>query len=587
MTDDSHAPNIPLRVAVVAYVLMLSGLVGAYIWVATMEIDVSAYVQGPTELIEGEKHAVRGFYLNAPTGRMFGEVDVEVSSEGNLLGSGTTGSHGYFQIQVEPNLPPGDHTLILAARHPIFESYDVQVPIKVLPSSAPPLASQRPANTDDEAFQSLWRQEMLAAIAKSFDVSKIQLTSRLPKEKDAKPRKKPEWEGPFQVDLLPADREIVRGLPNTVYLRVTRKDDGRPVRAKVTLDKVEGTAQEKIKKNHVTDELGLARIELTPVNDQRWSLTVESLEPEDLTNPPEPPTPNKNPETSEPTDDAAKATSATSTGKVSVRTVPAQFSLQLQKNFVEPGDEILGAVDTLHRSGGFMVDLYDGDRWVGAEAYGISAKGGGLKIRMPEDVRSPIMRLQVYESVFEPGKAWDSRYVAVSDAPMSDGCWRALKRVLGLVETLPAHGKWAAAARQSMLDKKGGDLVKCNEWLDASLQTIPSHFEPAPLLVNSQKAERESLEAWKDEVKSYLMILTILALIVGLAGLLALIEQGLRVKRQQNAAIRAVDAELEGEDYVESNEAKWQRIGTIARSIILVGTVVMFGMGVVLILTLL
>lgn len=521
-----------MKLAIVVYVLLLVGIVGAYIGIATLDIENSAYITGPKTLVANQPNALRGFVLDAPTGRMIrgakANFELVAGGERSAIGEATSERHGYFHASVEPAAEASDAKLAVTIRSPRFdEPYQAEVPIDVEASRSgrgpfPKFDSRLPTAKRD------WRKHL-----------------------------KTEFDGELQVDAFPPNGELVRGLSNTVWLRLTRKQDGAPVRGTIVLEEISGQSAEPLRKTHETDELGFVPITFKPIGSHRWTVRAQVALGEEP---------------------------QLGTGELAFTTVPAQFSMSMRNHVVAPGDVVTGMVDTLYRSGGFMVDLHDPDHWIGAEAYGIANNQGGFQVQVPrtEPGTAGLFRVQVYESVFQPGNAWDSRYVLHADEPGSASCRDALDGLLDeLARQEPAH--WGRY-RETVELPATMQLHECNEWAAALLASLPRSFTAPTMLVNTQQSDRAELEEWKDDVQAILLIAVIIALLIGLATILVVVFSSSAESARQRGLMEAEMADFD-EEFISMSGAKLERLAHGMRIVIIVGTLILFGVGVVLILS--
>jgi len=519
------------RVAIVGYVLVLCGLIAAYISVSLVHVKVSAYIQGPVALIQGGPNAIRGFIMDAPTGRLFSDAQTSYilnpGASQVIAGAGKTEKHGYVHTVLDVSTAvAGPQTLKVVATHPLIKEFEAETSVDVVePAPTTPWLKFTSRGTED--------------------------TKSAGKKGDKNPEQS-DWTGTLRVEALSPHVELIRGLANSVAFRAVDLE-GRPVPAKIEFTKVEGPIDGPLPETLETDEFGLFTLEFKPVGGIRWGIKVTSLDTE-------------NP--------------AEGAGDLTYLTVAAQFNLKMQQNFVTPGEIVEGQVNTLHRNGGLLVDLYADDRWVFAGAYAIGAQGAGLRAHAPGSVKPKLWRVQVYEDVFEPGNAWDSKWVAVS----RDGtCRSAIDPTLSLLAENPRHTNFVEGFRTKMLSGPPMPEPRCNQLLGELLQGFETHFVESTLLINSQPAAEADLDTWKSEVKSWLVILIGIALFVAFTVVMFFVAQGVAAAQHQRRMMEEVDFDLEG-DGLQS--PTWDRIAHIARVIILIGTVALFCVGLVMVLKL-
>ncbi|MEZ4458194.1 MAG: hypothetical protein R3E66_00420 [bacterium] len=512
------------RVAVGLYVAILVGLIAAYISVSLVNVQVAAYIQGPQALIQGGPNAIRGFIMNAPTGQLFTGAETRFvlnPGPGQLIaGTGETQKHGYVHTTLDVStVQAGPHKLEVDAKHPLIDEFVASTSVTVVPEP-----TTRP-----------WE------IATSRQSRGPEVLS---KEKSS------DWKGDLTVEPIGPNRELARGLKNLVTLRVV-DGEGLPVQAKVTFIKLEGPTEGELPKELTTDEFGLATLQAQPIDSMRWTLRADEVAE-----------PHRSGE-----------------GSILFSSVASQFSLEMVKNFLAPGESVEGKVTTLHRSGGLMVDLYGGQRWVFADAYGITPNGAGLRVEAPTSVKPKLWRVQVYDDVFSPGNAWDAQWLAVS----TDGtCRSAIDPTLTLLAATPRHARFVEGVRKVMVAGKPLSEIQCNDLLGALLRGFPPHFDEPTLLVNSKAGEEQDLEIWKEQVKRWLHVLIAIALLVAFSVVMVFVAQGVATSQRQQRAIELADLETDGDGF---DTSKWDRIAHVGRAVLFIGTIFLFGAGLLMVLT--
>lgn len=516
---------IVFRIAVGIYLAMLVGLITTYIGVSLVDVEVAAYIQGPQKLIQGGPNAIRGFVMNAPTGRLFTSADttfiLDPGSNQVVVGTGRSQKHGYVHTTLDASTAaPGEHVLELRARHSGFDDFVTSTKIEVV---AEPRAKP-------------WEQP----------TSRISTSPGQKAERDPKS----DWTGDLRVEPMDELGQIARGLDNRITLRVVDRE-GLPVQAHILFTKLEGPVDGPIPHELQSNAYGLVSLDVKPIGSVRWTMKA--------------------------TEDADAKREGE--GSLTLTSVTSQFSLRMMKPFLTPGESVDGKVTTLHRSGGLMVDLFAGERWVFADAYAISPDGAGLRAVAPASVRPNLWRVQVYEDVFAPGNAWDSQWLAVSP----DGqCRSAIDTTLSLLGTLPRHTRFVEGVRHVMVAGKPLSEPECNELLDALLRGFPPHFQESTLLINSKADDEKDLAEWKSEVKGWLHILIAIALLIAFAVVMVFVAQGVATSNRQQRAIELADVGMDGDSLKPS---PWERMAHIGRAVIFIGTLVLFGAGLLMVLT--
>ncbi len=541
------------RAAIVLYVVCLAALIGVIVSVSLMQVEHAAYVQASPTLEKGRPNAMRGVVLDAPTGHFVRRAGIEVSLvdgayEGDdgleglskrpstLAAKGQTepSGHVHLDARVPEDWRVGEQALVVRAHGAQTENFRAGSAVSVVERSAP---------TD------YWPER----------------TERLPKDDDRRHTKTvASSDGPIAIDLLPADGRVSRGLKSEVFLRTTERETGRPVSVELVFDKAEGMREGELPEKLRTDELGLARLHIVAMTDQSWTLS------------------------STPEGEEGEKSSA----KLHVITVPTQVALEMNEPLAVSGEPADGVVYSLFRSGGVMVDLYNGDDWVDAAAFGIRPDRSGVRAKVPAlDQKGLLYRVQVYKSIYDAGGAWDVEYLVAADGRELDDYQQAAPKLAAYVAERTDDPYFDHLARSDAFVATI-DKAKLRRWIGAMLQTVPRHYDAPPLLINSQKAARDKLEAWKDGVKDDLMLLTAIALLIGLAVVGYLVVLGVKSYQKQNQMLRDVEFELSLDE-----EPSGEAAGELDKSInqanvvaglqifIVVATLVFFTLGILLLLS--
>ena len=469
--------------------------------------------------------------MNAPTGKLFVDAVTTFAIDGVEVGQAKTQSHGHLHAQLEPpvNLV-GTRKLDIVVRHPQIEAFRTSVDVEIV---RPGEAAAWPEATSRRSEGARTTEE--------------------------------EWEGELRVRLLPTNGELPRGLSSVAYLLLTDAE-GKPVQGAIKFEKVEGMLDGELAREYRTDALGLAQIELTPVT----SLKIE-VAATDADGPPE----------------AADSAPRTGEGSLWVDAVVSQFSMRPTQSLAVPGLPVEALVSSLHRSGGVLVDLYESGRWVAADAYGIAPNVSGVRAVVPEDVRADVVRMQVYQDLFEQGTAWDVRWFARAPSQAPSQCSAALGRVLAVLASNDSTVKsWAASVlAEGVATDPARAAGRCSLWLEAALRAMPVHFEPSPILVNSQQTDRDELDAWREQMQSKLIVATTLVLVVGFLFILLLVLQGVQRSQRHAALIREVEIETASDsqltDAPSFDVEKWL---VALRSAIVILTIFTFGAALIMLL---
>lgn len=540
--------------AIGLYILCVAGLISGYLWVSLAKVKYAAFLRAEPELEVGRPLAGRGQIIDAYLGRPLtrGEVvfglakrpedalqeEPEVTTD--LLDAEALGAQDaddeisfWGETQIEPGglfhvdaelpseLTPGVYELSMRAkiradqRDPqAEESYLVRRNIRV--------------RAPDDA-QDYWPNQ----------------TPRL--RPDAKnPIKKPvqSSEGPIQIDLLPADAQVPRGLNSTVYLRTTRRDSGEPVSVEVSFDKEEGLNEGTSPASITTDELGLARLEISAATDLLWTVSTG-----------QPPDDDEGEDEDSGADEPDEERSDWGKARLLVATVPAQFSLRLNQVLAAPGAEVTGRVDSLYREGGLMVDLYKNSAWVGARAWGVGADGSGVQMKIPpaeasalgEEDAPQFYRVQVYRSTFAVGSAWDVGYLLSTPDDSLSSYQRGAHALARHLASRADDAYFQQLADSDAL-KTHPDRAKLKLWTAALLQAMPRHLDIQAPLLDTRESGQAELDQKIAEVQARLKLLTAATLLIGLLVVLYLVLMGIRGYQLQQRMLEDVALETLASD---------------------------------------
>lgn len=535
--------------AIALYVICVAGLIMAYMSVSLRHVDYAAYMRAEPTAAPGGPVAMRGRVLDAHRGVPLrrGEVRfrlVEASSED--ASSGITESKGvdWTRAQIQPNgffhlraplpdaIAAGDYKLVMHthlepkdAGSDGGESFVTDAPFRVLG----PLAAA-----------DYWPEPTERRIADKNEASGGVKSS----------------EGPIQVDVWPADGQVARGLESRVYIRTSRRDDGEPVSARLHLTQTHGINEAKIPATIQTDGLGLVSVPTQAATDLTWTLSTEEpmrLDVGDVKAPSEPARADEKKDEMDGRED--EPSSEVSHAKLVLSTVPSQVSLRMNDPLAVAGGTADGSVDSLFHDGGLMVDLYKADRWVDAKVFGISAKGGGIRVDIPkkspalesdlEDASRPIdlYRVQVYRSIYGVENAWDIDYlIGAPNNELAD--YQHAARALA--EHIAAHieDPYFDQILKTEVFELSTSKNELRTWISAMTQVLPRHLDVQPPLINSREASIAKLDAETAEIQKKLKLLTTIALLIGLAFLGYLVLLGIGGYREQGRLLQDVDIEM-------------------------------------------
>ncbi len=531
----SEAVQHPLfqRAAIVLYVLCIIGVISAYIAISTVETRQALYFQGDSVLQAGETNVVRGAFVDARIGQFAHSSDFVFTlvqpdagdADGTLVGQGKSGAGGFAHIglDIPADQAPGMYDLVLKATSPELGAYEARQSVEV--ASARAIPQKWPVRTERADVQQLAKKQS---------------------EKTQKP-----VEDGVLIDVLPGDHEVVRGLPNTVYLRTRDAKTNRPVSANLTVLSSKGYLDGKLPTALKTDRLGLVELSLTPITDQIWQMEAETV-------------------------DGVK-----SEAEVRLTTVAAQFAVQVKQPVVVSGKAIDGAVYSLFETGAFFFDLYQQDRRVAASALGLQRGGSGFFVEMPQAAAgvesADIYRLQVYGDFYNPANAWDSVYVVRVDDSSAEALRGAALHTLRLIaeNTASTDAYYSEILADNILES--ASTSELNRWLPALLLAIPRQFEVSPTLFNTQHADRAELELWKASVKSDLKILVGFVLLIGIVALFYFTFMGIKQVRARSQRIYDLDVDDASDGLETTRMSDWS---VVFQGGLLLLSIVLFAIGV-------
>lgn len=553
------------------YVLTLALLIGAYIGISTFRVETATYLRMQSPIEKGRPNAMRGAVVETATGRFRRDVQLALNFGRDVEGSNSTGKDrslgevasdrwGVIEaaVKVPESVEEGRGTLKLELTGPNLPTFRASRDVSVVKSGDRGLdwPERTPRLTEKEQNEAIRR-----AVTESS--------------------------GPIAVDILPRDGELVRGLESPFFIRTYERETGRPIRAKVRFETIEGVGKwgamhdgNGVPSEITTDRMGLARVSLSPVGGQKLELVAQEL---------------------------GKQEEAAGRGEATVRlhTVPAQFSLSATDRLVPGGRPLKGRVDSLFKSKRLFVDLFNGRDWIAARSVPVHRRRAEIDLKIPEQ-RDPhwLYRLQIYKGMYGAGDAWESAWFVRSKGNDTADYRNAIEK---LSEFIAEHGddRYFTYLREAVPDAENArvDRDTWQRWLEAAALALPRHFEPVAPLFNTKKGDEELLKAWQQQTKGRLMLIIAAALVGALGVLLYIVIHGLMERREHNRRLAEVDLEMadaevdpemEDEEGLESMEAMGAGVGAagwmdglsvILLVLVALATFVMFGLGLLMVLT--
>jgi hypothetical protein len=203
-----------------------------------------------------------------------------------------------------------------------------------------------------------------------------------------------------------------------------------------------------------------------------------------------------------------------------------------------------------------------------------------------------LYRLQVHRGLFGAGNSWDTTWIVAADGHTATAYHDAIKTAVGRIADHTDDPYFEALAKPDALPNVA-EHATLARWLRATAGALPRHFGRPSQLFNTQKAQKARLSSWQRATKDQLRAAIGAALVGGLAVLLYVVVVGLRERQRHRRRMQEADLEMEMEAGEDSDdeplfvEESWQaRVGAGALIVAALATFVMFGLGLMLILTL-
>lgn len=528
------------RVATALYVVLMAGLFCAYVVVSLWDVETFVYIQGPQTLVKDRPNAVRGVIMDAQTGRVRKSVErVEVGfqpvQKGNTL---------------EPTTALLDAKMLALGRGGyIHDTLTLQ--------DAPPGESwfAMKVQVEDDAQPFVARSRVRVVQQVEAPVRAASTSRRNDNEQAPSRHGIYEPTGATTLRVIPSKPELARGLPERFFL-AAHAADGTPASCAIVMTQKYGYMGKALQKTVRTSVFGLAPVDLNAQLSQGWELEA-----------------------------TCEGADSPSTAKLHLETVAAQLSLTPVQPLVDAGSRIQVRADSLHQRGALYADLYRSDHWSAAQTFGLRAGEGGVVFEAPGVTSPEIVRVQAYQDLYVQDNAWDAQEVVVAPADTSTD--DALRHVLG---TLPSSGEqssfWRGVGRA--LDASPDAGKPASQALEAALMARPHGFEEPAVLINSLSTDREAMEARKRAIRADLLVVIVLAMVVGVLALLmavALSIIGYQERQRETDALM-----LEEHDHPETDDASRRRqrrgrVALIAQGTIVLGTIIVFGALIIMLLS--
>lgn len=543
------------RSAIGLYIFVVLAVAGVTFAVNSIDVQGALYVRGEPDLERDRTHGMRGVFHYAPTGEMLvpeqmdwflDPVDGDDAAVYPLrfVDGPAHQSWPDPSFRLADDIPDGDYHLRVDASHRQVAQMEAGYPVTV--SQRPP-----PASIDELR----WPRQT----AREDDAQ-----NRDPAVEIADEDRQPE----VMVSLAPADGELVRGMPQSLYLRTWETETGRPVPATLEFDLANGLLDNDLPESVRTNRLGFADIELQPATTLAVDVIVEPAPPQII----------------DPDADADAEPLPTERFELNLPAVATQYSLQPTSPVVTPGDTIDAVAHSVLSDGHFMVDLHDhqGDRLLDTASLLMTDGKSGVQFDAPDPGQSsPLVRLQSYQSIYGTTHGWDGAYVLVVEDDSEQVLRDATADLFAWIGESSSSPHHRALADGDYLD----DLSRAQllQLLRAGVREIPRTFEMPPVVLNTREDDRRELDVWRAEVQKDLRWMMGLTLFVGLIVVLYFIVAGIRRNQRETAALR--EFELETSDPLPQQQRRAERIErlTVAlQGIIVFFTLLVFALGILI-----
>jgi hypothetical protein len=514
-------PPLVWKSAVVLYMLFLFGLAAAYLTVAAQGIEYSITVSGDEAVCVGRPAALRVGVMDLQQGRYLVRAPLELHLDdgqtSKRLFTGFTSPAGLADVNVEvpTGFSPGAGTW--EVRVPTPDGGTEVARVGVLISACGSVRSARPE---------------VASVA----------------EDDVKIEN--EGTGPMRIDLVAEGGTLVDGLPSTLFVRVTHRETGEPVRTTVAVTLVKGFVDGKFRPTVRTDAGGLGTLALTPVGNQKWKFVV--------------------------VEDGVE-----STHELILKSRRTQHVMTIPSPVWRADSDLRVSVKSLRRSGEVYGDLYGPSAaWVHGVVSGVGPRGGGFSV--PSRVASAprggmsVLHVQAYADPLAPGGAGDMRYVVVPSAALTDR--DVLRQLLKIASKTDGEQAKQAAAFQGHASIDLASDAATKRHIAYWLSLYPRDFVQPKMLMNSRTGQEAEMAEDKAGARETITWLLSIAGSFGLLVVLWLVLGNfLAVRRAGQFAAAELDLEMGG----------LHRAQAIIQLVFLFATIVIFFASIVALLRLL
>ena len=517
-TREFGVPPFVWKAGVALYLMFMFGLAAVYLTVAAQGIEYAITVSGDARVCVGQPAALRVGVRDLQMGRYLARAPLSLhlrrGDRDARVFTGFTSAAGLADVNVD--VPPDWQTG--------EADWEVRVPtpegnteIAIVPLELVACDNQRPEVAPE-----------------GDDDTKVDSAGT----------------GPLKIDLVAEGGTLVDGLESTLFVRVTDRADGTPVRTTVAVKLVKGLVDGSFRPSLRTDQGGLGALQVTPVGNQRWRFSVDG--------------------------DGTQ-----SVRELILKSRPTQHVLHLPSPVWRADEDLRVTVRSLRRTGEIYGDLYGpSSAWAYGVVGGVGVRGGSFTIPTRAAVAPregiSILHVQAYADPLAPGGAGDMRYVVLPAARMTDK--QVLERLLGRaqeagsVHTLEARAlaasPWLGQASESAMKRH------IAYWLSLG----PRTFVQPTVLMDTKRGQEDEMARDKDGAREAITWLLAISGAVGLLVVLWLVLGNyLEVRRAGRFAAAELDLDMDG----------LHRAMAIVQLVFLFATIVIFFASIVALLRLL
>ncbi len=554
-TTDESTPfwQRPLvyRTAIGLYIILVLAIAGVTFVVSSLDVQTSLYVRGQPDLQVDRPQGLRGAFHHAPTGEVLEPQSLSID-----LVDADGQAHGVEWIDgpVDQDWPNPTYKIPSELSEQLGEPpYHLQ--ISTDHERVDPLVAQFPVVLNEARSPSPLEHLPWPRASRRDEEPRLRGQAVRPVD-DA-------VESPaVDLAIAPANGELTRGLPQSLYFRTFDPDSGEPVVATIEFQKVEGLLESELPRRRRTDAFGIADIAIQPATNVHLRATVTPRARGD-----EPP-------------EAVEF-------DVHLRVVASQYAIATTSALVAPGEPIDAIVHSVFRDRPFMVDLYDheNDRLLDTLSLQMSDYRGAVQFYAPQgDQASPLLRLQTYQSIYGTQRGWDQTYILVTDHSSTAELRALIRELYAWIgdRTGSPHHHYLADSDSI----NNADAQALRSLAEAGLAELPRRFQLPPVVLNTRRDDREELDLWREQIRGDLQIMMAVTLFVGVVVATYFVVLGIRRQRRERQLMEAVA--LEGDAILESDEANLaalERWSVLLQGAIVFTTLIAFALGILIVVS--